>query len=137
MPDPDSVIQEIKRVHLQCHIWINCLNSMIPELDIEQFDWKIDDNNVRPVWFVGNQLPDSLIRKKHRNVTVDGNEADNEEESEMPKRKRRRTEKPTVEVDIDTDNEREIQSESEQSDDFSSIDESDDSSDSSDSDYLP
>ena len=35
--DPDSTLQEIKRIHLQSFIWLMCLDPIIPILDIRQF----------------------------------------------------------------------------------------------------
>ena len=37
--DPDSTLQEIKRVHLQSFIWLRCLDPIIPILDVRQFGW--------------------------------------------------------------------------------------------------
>ena len=35
--DPDSICQEIKRVHLQSFIWINCLQTILPALNVELY----------------------------------------------------------------------------------------------------
>ena len=61
--DPDSTLQEIKRVHLQSFIWLRCLDPIIPILDVRQFGWTVsNENRVKPIWFVGHQLPPYLSR---------------------------------------------------------------------------
>ena len=59
-PDPDSVVQVIKRAHCQAYVWYRCGQRTINHLDLEEFGWKIQDGDVKPVWFVGNQFPPSV-----------------------------------------------------------------------------
>ena len=59
-PDPDSVVKVIKRAHCQAYVWYRCGQRTINHLDLEEFGWKIQDGDVKPVWFVGNQFPPSV-----------------------------------------------------------------------------
>eukprot|EP00795_Rhopilema_esculentum_P017038 gene17038-biopygen919 len=58
--DPDSVVQVIKRAHCQAYVWYGCGQRTINHLDLEEFGWKIQDGDVKPVWFVGNHFPPSV-----------------------------------------------------------------------------
>ena len=84
--DPDSTLQEIKRVHLQSFICLRCIDPIIPILDVRQFGWTVsNENRVKPVWFVGHQLPPSLRRSCQKRKGTSGrplrNASDADEES--------------------------------------------------------
>ena len=50
-PTQDALIQHTKRAMLQSFIWTNCLVLNEPILDVKEWGWKIDKNNlVYPVW---------------------------------------------------------------------------------------
>lgn len=97
-PDPDSVVQVIKRVHYQVYFWRRCTeinNEIIP---FSNYGWKWCEKQklVVPVWFTGSQLPPSLSSKR-RKKTSTGNKADDEDadaedelEPQRGRRKRRR-----------------------------------------------
>ena len=70
MPDPDSLLQEIKRIHLQCFYWLNCLEYFVKRLDVEEYGWKIEDEYVKPVWFTGKQYPHSFIKRKTKEKDI-------------------------------------------------------------------
>ena len=57
-PDPDSLVEELKRVHLQCSFWLNPLKASFPSLNIDFYVWKVrGDYNVVTKWLSGNRLP--------------------------------------------------------------------------------
>ena len=50
-PTQDALIQHTTRAMLQSFIWTNCLVLNEPILDVKEWGWKIDENNlVYPVW---------------------------------------------------------------------------------------
>ena len=56
-PDLDSLAEELKRVHLQCYVWLNALKTPFRPLNVVFYGWKVRrDYNVAPKWFSGNQL---------------------------------------------------------------------------------
>ena len=62
-PDPNSVEQCIKRAHLQTYYWVNCADSIIQPLLVEEYGWILENNEIKPRWFTGHQMPESLRRK--------------------------------------------------------------------------
>ena len=57
-PDPDSLVEKLRLVHLQCYIWVNALKAT---LNIEFYGLKVKRNyNGVLMWFSGNQLPLSM-----------------------------------------------------------------------------
>ena len=52
------------RSDLECFVWNQCLkkNIIIPKL--EERGWYMKDAKVLPVWYVGEQLPSSLTKRK-------------------------------------------------------------------------
>ena len=65
-PDPDSLLQHIRRVQLQTVIWCSSGETMIESLNPEEYGWMVDETNenIEPLWFSGPQLPPSLNRRK-------------------------------------------------------------------------
>ena len=45
--DPDSLVKEIKRIHLQSFVCRNFLHKNILKIDIALFGWKINADNTR------------------------------------------------------------------------------------------
>ena len=39
LPDPDSLTEELKHVHLQCYVWLNTLKTTLPSLNTEFYGW--------------------------------------------------------------------------------------------------
>ena len=66
LPDPDSLLQFLRRVQLQTVIWCSSGETMIESLNPEEYGWMVDgtNENLEPVWFLGPQLPPSLNRRK-------------------------------------------------------------------------
>jgi len=61
--------------------YVNFLKVLVPELNMEDYGWRIEDEHVRPVWIPGNQ--DSLNRTKPwRLHKTHGNASDAENESD-------------------------------------------------------
>ena len=68
--DPDSLVEKLKHVHLQCYFWLNALKSILPSLNIEYYGWKLRGNyNGVPMWFSGNQLPPSMGHSSETDLT--------------------------------------------------------------------
>ena len=65
LPDTDSVVQVIKRVHYQASKWYKSELQTIHDVTFEGngWIWCEDDALVKPVWFTGEQLPKSLNRE--------------------------------------------------------------------------
>ena len=65
-PDPDSVIQVIKRAHHQTYSWVRCGLWEFPPLPHEGNGWFADEDELtlKPLWFTGPQLPPSASKKK-------------------------------------------------------------------------
>ena len=70
-PDPDSIIQAIKRVHLQSSTWPQCLNQNSTVISFENngWAWSVEESIMVPVWFTGSQLP-LLVSDWIRFITV-------------------------------------------------------------------
>ena len=79
-PDPDSVVQVIKRAHYQAYFWRRCIEINVEMIPFANYGWKWCEEQelVVPVWFTGDQLPPSL-RKKRRVRTNNDDDADDEE----------------------------------------------------------
>ena len=43
-PDPDSVVKELKHVHLQCYVCLDALKANFFVLDIVWYGWKVRGN---------------------------------------------------------------------------------------------
>lgn len=155
--DPDSNIQEIKRCHFQSYIWLRCLEPIIPSLDFTKYGWLVNDQNqIKPIWFVGYQFPLSLRRPqrgKKRNIRAknENNASDADLESSadadnimVPTKKKRTVavvekgiQNNAYEDDQLADNETEVSAVNESSSEFESDFSSSDSIDTSDSDFEP
>ena len=79
-PDPDSVVQVIKRVHYQVYFWRRCteINNEIIPFSNYGWIWYEKQKLVVPVWFTGSQLPTSLSNKR-RKKTINEKKADDED----------------------------------------------------------
>ena len=100
--DPDSICEEIKRVHLQSFIWCNCLKTIIPSIDPDSYGWRFKGcDEISPTWFTGNQLPPSLRNDKQKSqksekltdsatCEQETNVDDNDHHSEMSPAKNKR-----------------------------------------------
>ena len=72
-PDPDSLMQVIKRVHFEVYYWIRSTEMNIEEIDYRRFGWKWCDKECQtvPIWFTGRQLPLPMQgKRKNKNNTV-------------------------------------------------------------------
>ena len=67
-PDPDSVIQAIKRVNLQIKIWLQSLkqNMTFPSSGQNGWKWCNDKLIMASVWFTRNQLRLTVIKRSHK-----------------------------------------------------------------------
>jgi hypothetical protein len=132
--DPDSIRQEIKRVHIQSYIWLHCLDVIIMPLDTSLYEWQVDGNKMAAVWFTGSQLPPSLRRQRAKvkiNLDLGEGESDDEALSCRWRSKKRRLSDADIEMLNEPTDER-------PSDDFWESDFSEEyDNDSSDSDFLP
>ena len=55
-PDPDSIVQAIKRVHFQTFFWLR-FNDRLPEdIDCSENGWANDGETVVPIWFTGKSF---------------------------------------------------------------------------------
>ena len=154
--DPSSIVQEIKRVFLQCYTWVNCLNPHVRRLEPQEHGWQFDEKSSRlmPKWFTGSQLPPCLVRSKSsrkgsqtRKKVSPGSEADIEDEfsstAQLPPAKRARRayschvpkRDSNYEAEAEMSSEKMSDSSSEWEDDFSTSSEG--FSDSADSDFIP
>ena len=43
-PDPDSLVDRLKCVHLKCYFWLNALKVTLPLLNIGSYGWKMRGN---------------------------------------------------------------------------------------------
>ena len=76
-PDPDSLVQVIKRAHFQTFEWLRCCQPVINHLNIQDCGWESKDDEVKPVWYTGSQMPPSVQRKRAQEK-IDGSIADDE-----------------------------------------------------------
>ena len=69
-PDPDSIIDVMKRVHYQVYHWIHCSTPLIKSIPLEKSGWiiSIEDTevNVRPCWFIGSSYHHHWIKEKKK-----------------------------------------------------------------------
>ena len=92
IPDPDSLNQHLKRARLQTMIWTQSGQQNIDYPNPTEYGW-VQEDGLKPLWFVGPQLPPSLTRasrkRKHRVEKTVGYDADTEEsdaEEPVPKK---------------------------------------------------
>lgn len=80
-PDPDSVVQAIKRVHYQTTKWFQCTSQNIVSVPFEGngWTWCGDGSIARPVWYTGKQLPETLQNKSKKR-----RKSSNKSETETP-----------------------------------------------------
>ena len=95
LPDPDSLVQVIKRAHFQTFEWLRCCEPVINHLNLQDCGWEIKDDEVKPVWYTGSQMLPSVQRKRAREK-IDGSIADDEiSDTEcLPKTKKSRKTAP-------------------------------------------
>ena len=67
-PDPDSLLQDLKRKQLQVYIWKQLDNVWINIVDTKLYGWRLSDEMgmLVPIWFEGQQFPPSLRRNRRR-----------------------------------------------------------------------
>ena len=65
-PDPDSLLQALKRAQLQTILWQQCGEAAIKQLDPEQYGLKWDNSAKKmiPVWYIGPQLPPTFQKRQ-------------------------------------------------------------------------
>ena len=60
-PDPDLLVEEMKRVHLQCYVWLNALKATLFLLIINFYRRTARGNySGLLMWFSRYQLPKSM-----------------------------------------------------------------------------
>ena len=95
-PDPDSLLQALKRAQMQTLLWQQCGEIAVKQHNPEQYGWKWDDdaNKMVPLWYTGPQLPPKLQKKQSKaKVQAVDTVADDEcsdTDVQEPKKKRRR-----------------------------------------------
>ena len=102
-PDPDSVVQVIKRAHHQVYQWLRCCIPLIEKLPLDENGWNVVEDKseitIKPVWFTGSQLlpPSAQKSKKPKKVLpaspgdiADDDLTENEDSMEPPKRKKQK-----------------------------------------------
>ena len=64
-PDPDSLLQALRRVQLKVYVWRRLYEIWINNADPLLYGWRycVVVDMLLPVWFTGNQFPQSLRRK--------------------------------------------------------------------------
>ena len=40
-PNPDSLVEVLKCVHLQSYVWLNAIKATLPSLNIAFYGWKV------------------------------------------------------------------------------------------------
>ena len=53
--------QKIKRVNYVCHIWQSAHKAVISSWDPCRHGWKNDNGQLKPIWFLGERVPDELF----------------------------------------------------------------------------
>ena len=114
-PDPDSLLQDLKRKQLQLRVWRRLDEAWIEPADPLTYGWTIDNEGVlTPVWFTGKQFPPCLqggkskgmssnISRRGKRVAQKPDEdfADGEmSDKESTKSKRRRKRSPAKDNEI-------------------------------------
>ena len=61
---PDSLVQVIKRAHFQTFEWLRCCEPLINHLNLQDGGWEIKNDEVKPVWYTGSQMPPLVQRKQ-------------------------------------------------------------------------
>ena len=93
-PDPDSVVQMIKRAHLQTHTWLRSTEMNMNHLRYSDFgwSWSEEEKRVIPIWFIGERLPPkSVAMRKRKTFRGSSSEfADDEDDVQKTKKNRKR-----------------------------------------------
>ena len=83
-PDPDSLLQALKRVHAIVYVWIRSHETHIDHIPYREcgWEWSEERRRVSPVWFVGPQLPSSIrnVSKSKKSTSEYPEDADDESE---------------------------------------------------------
>ena len=71
-PDPDSLLQALRRVQLQVYVWRRLYEIWINHVDPLLYGWRycVVEDMLLPVWFTGNQFPQSLRRKRRGEIAT-------------------------------------------------------------------
>ena len=83
-PDPKSLLQDIKRVHLQSYVFLHATERVCNRLDPEYFGWTKDQENgtLIPHWYDGKQYPEDDVMDppppKRMNISVQSEGNDGE-----------------------------------------------------------
>ena len=72
-PDPDSVVQMIKRAHLQTHTWLRSTEVNIKQLRYSDFGWSWSEEKKRviPIWLTRERLPTKSFAVRKRKTSRD------------------------------------------------------------------
>ena len=65
--DEESIVKNLMRSDLECFVWNQCTKKDIIIPKLEERGWYMKDAKVLPVWYVGEQLPSSLSKRKPKN----------------------------------------------------------------------
>ena len=70
-PDPDSLVEVLKRVHLRCYVRLNTAKPTLPSLHVDRYGWEVRENyNGVPMCFSVNQLPSSMANSSEADFRI-------------------------------------------------------------------
>ena len=49
-PDPDSLVEELKSIHLQSNVLLNALKAILPSLNIDFYRWKVNGDYAATIY---------------------------------------------------------------------------------------
>ena len=78
IPDESSVLEHLKRANLQAFIWKQCTSQDMVIPPVEGHGWKDEDGQIKPVWYLNDQLPPCLSTQEENQGYV----ADSEEKED-------------------------------------------------------
>lgn len=69
LPEADSPVEELKRVHLQCLVCLNALKTTLPSLKIAIYGKKVKEKyNAPRKRLTGNQLRSSVVNNSETDL---------------------------------------------------------------------
>ena len=69
LPDPESIIQHIKRANLQCYQYKHCTENWLTLIDPCSSGWTREENGeLVPLWFNGKQFPNELEKRTEKQL---------------------------------------------------------------------
>ena len=78
-PCEDELNTHIKRASFVANMWARADQNHIEQHPTEENGWQLVDDHYKPVWFEGEQLPESLIPETEELEAMDKEEEDDME----------------------------------------------------------